>query len=473
MGISAPSQDMATESTTIPSGTIPDDEFSSASRSSRSPLLAALSFVRPLSRDSSLSRRWNELVNVGRYTLGILLLLTTVLLWTASNFLASTIFADDSYSKPFFVTYVNTAFFIIPLLPYFMKKAYEHSYTRSRSGYLSIWNHASKAESLAGTGDEDGAEGRLARRSHVRGGSYMSTISVQPLSRRQSLSSNFSGPLDLKETAKLSLEFSILWFAANYFVAACLKYTTVASSTILTSTSSIWTLLFGAMIRVEHFTIRKLLGVLASLLGIMVISLDDLSSSPDKDRGSFPDKTFGEIALGDAMAFFSAVLYGVYSILLKKRIGDESRVNMPLFFAFVGLWNVVLLWPGIIILHVTGEEPFALPPTTRIWTIVLVNSVTSLVSDLCWAYATLLSSPLVVTVGLSLTIPLSLIGEILIRGQYSSMAYWIGAAVVFISFIFVNHEESVEEKKELVGQEVGSEGEGLLQPGTREDENIV
>lgn len=52
----------------------------------------------------------------------------------------------------------------------------------------------------------------------------------------------------------------------------------------------------------------------------------------------------------------------------------------------------------------------------------------------------LLTTPLVVTVGLSLTIPLSLIGEIFQYQQYSSFIYWIGAAVVFVSFVFVNHE---------------------------------
>jgi solute carrier family 35, member F5 len=59
---------------------------------------------------------------------------------------------------------------------------------------------------------------------------------------------------------------------------------------------------------------------------------------------------------------------------------------------------------------------------------------------MCWAYAMLLTTPLVVTVGLSLTIPLSLIGEMIQYSQYSSWVYWVGAGVVFISFLFINHE---------------------------------
>ena len=63
-----------------------------------------------------------------------------------------------------------------------------------------------------------------------------------------------------------------------------------------------------------------------------------------------------------------------------------------------------------------------------------------------WAYAMLLTTPLVVTVGLSLTIPLSLIGEMIQYAQYSSWIYWIGAGIVFLSFLFVNHESKEEEE---------------------------
>lgn len=178
--------------------------------------------------------------------------------------------------------------------------------------------------------------------------------------------------LTVRETALLSLEFCLLWFIANYFVSACLAYTSVASSTILTSTSSIWTLVFGALVRVEKFTFRKLFGVLASLAGIVLISSVDLSGDNDGNRGSFPHKSQRQIAIGDAMAFFSAIMYGVYTVVMKKRIGNEDRVNMPLFFGLVGLFNMIFLWPGFFILHFTEIEMFELPSTSKIWLIILV-----------------------------------------------------------------------------------------------------
>ena len=79
-------------------------------------------------------------------------------------------------------------------------------------------------------------------------------------------------------------------------------------------------------------------------------------------------------------------------------------------------------------------------------------------SDISWALAMLLTTPLVVTVGLSLTIPLSLIGEMVQYQQYSSFVYWIGAAVVFVSFVFVNHETREEDTGKVAAGVAGDEG---------------
>ena len=182
-------------------------------------------------------------------------------------------------------------------------------------------------------------------------------------------------PLTLTETFRLALEFCMVWFLANYFTAACLEHTSVASSTILTSTSSVWTLIMGSLWGVERFSVRKLLGVLASLTGVILIATVDMSGESDKNRGTFPHKSAKEIAVGNTFALLSAVLYGLYTVLMKKKIGDETRINMPLFFGLVGLINVFLLWPGIIILHFAGVERFELPPTQRVLLIVVVRII--------------------------------------------------------------------------------------------------
>ena len=137
--------------------------------------------------------------------------------------------------------------------------------------------------------------------------------------------------------------------------------------------SGIWTLIIGTFANVEKPTPIKIGGVLASMLGISLTSIIDVFGDSDKSRGSFPHKSSTEIALGDLLALISAILYGLYTTLMKKRAGSEARIDLLLFFGFVGLFNMVILFPGLFIVHYTGIESFELPPTKRITSIILVS----------------------------------------------------------------------------------------------------
>ncbi|KAI1326836.1 hypothetical protein F5Y16DRAFT_218879 [Xylariaceae sp. FL0255] len=389
-------------------------------------------------------------IPVARRSLGISLLLVTVFLWTASNFLASSIFSDTTYNKPFFLVYFNTSLFAASVIPIAIRQIRRVGGLEPfKNEAIQAWREYRKGVQVGGSRVKSGNVNGRGGRNHENDlgerlladeeEEYDDTFDGNNLEDADGESSD---KLSFFETARLSLEFALIWFLGNYFASAGLEYTSVASVTILTSTSSIWTLIFCALVKIEPFSLKKLAGVLASLTGVVMISLVDLSgtSGNDDSRGDFPHKSQGQIAVGDAMAFFSAVIYGLYVVVMKIRVGNESRVNMPLFFGLVGMFNIVLLWPLFPILHYTGIEPFEPPPTGKIWAIIILNSLSSFLSDISWAYALLLTTPLVVTVGLSLTIPLSLIGEMIQYNQYSSFVYWIGALVVVFSFLFINHE---------------------------------
>ncbi|EPE02984.1 vacuolar membrane protein [Ophiostoma piceae UAMH 11346] len=417
------------------------------------------------------------LAGLGRRTIGIGMLMVTVFLWTASNFMASSILSDSTYNKPFFVVYLNTSMFALSLVPMSIKYVRAHGTRATRITLVKLlgdlrqdivdWFAARARKSGGDAADDDdvtnkllgeegdilgaGASSTSRPRADLEIGdvddsdddddtpahAHMMASFVSVASSRHYLTHE---KISLRETTWLSLEFCMLWFIANYLAVACLEHTSVASATIFTSLSSMFTLLFCALYGVEAFSLRKLAGVVSSVTGIVLVSSIDLSGKNDENRGNFPHKSAGEIALGDAMALLSAVVYGAYVTVMKQRVGHEDRVSMPLFFGLVGLFNVVLLWPGFILLHMTGLETFHLPPTAHVWTIILVNAASSLASDFTWAYAMLLTTPLVVTVGMSLTIPLSLIGEMFQYSKYSSGLYWVGAGTVVLSFLFVNHE---------------------------------
>ncbi|EFX05718.1 rab small monomeric GTPase [Grosmannia clavigera kw1407] len=465
---------------------------------------------------------------VARRTIGISMLMVTVFLWTASNFMTSYVFSDDAYSKPFFIVYLNTSVFAISLIPMALRfmmangaRASRHATHQLLKGLYWDIRRTVTRNGRRGSGgddiedadsarkllnededDEDDEDGGILRdnRSH-RGGSAANRelvsatgrdgyneqfvddhnnrygivegvfatdavdsdggdemgleagMGTREMAEAPGADTSSSEKLSLRATAWLSLEFCMLWFLANYFAVACLEYTSVASATIFTSLSGVFTLLMCSLARVESFTVRKLVGVLASLAGVALVSSVDLSGKSDENRGDFPHKTTGEIATGDAMALLSAVVYGAYVTVMKQRVGHEDRVDMSLFFGLVGLFNVVFLWPGLLLLHVTGIEPFELPPTGHVWAIILTNSLSSFLSDLTWAYAMLLTTPLVVTVGLSLTIPLSIVGEMFQYGRYASFTYWVGACIVVFSFLFVNNESQEVDNAESLTEE--------------------
>jgi len=64
--------------------------------------------------------------------------------------------------------------------------------------------------------------------------------------------------------------------------------------------------------------------------------------------------------------------------------------------------------------------------------------VITFVSDYIWILAMLMTSPLIVTMGLSLSIPLALLGDFVLKGQLKGLFYWFGAVLVLTGFWIVN-----------------------------------
>lgn len=261
-----------------------------------------------------------------------------------TNFLQA-MFSDSSYDKPFLVVYINSSVFAVSLLGITIRYIMKHGLAHFKNEAAQVYHEFKTGTKPVAFEDMD-----------TRAGERLLGDDEENFEVIDTGADNEEEKLSFLETARLSLEFSMLWFLANYFASACLQYTSVASVTILTSTSSVWTLIFCSLMRIESFSWRKLVGVLASLTGVILISTVDLSGASDENRGSFPHKTLGEIAVGDAMAFVSAVIYGLYVTVMKRKVGDENKVNMPVFFGLVGVFILTLLWPLFFVLHFTGME---------------------------------------------------------------------------------------------------------------------
>ncbi|KAL4064932.1 hypothetical protein V8B97DRAFT_1985568, partial [Scleroderma yunnanense] len=341
-----------------------------------------------------------SILKTSDYVTGICLLLMVVVLWTSSNYLTQYMFTEG-YQKPFLITYTNTSSFVVYLIPFYLRRLQR---------------------------DSNGVDYR--------------PLAQDPSSGNvPQLSFNEKSHLTFEETVRLALRFCFIWFAANWAINAALAYTSVASATVLSSMSGIFTLAVGRIFRVETVTLVKIGAVLMSIGGVTLISVSDSSQDPGPRLMAHAFHLFPII--GDILALLSSFFYAVYLIYLKVQIKDESRIDMQLFFGFVGLFNILLCWPGALLLHLIGIEHFELPSTRQAVVAILINMFITFSSDYIYVIAMLKTTPLVVTIGISLTIPLAVICDFLL-GKAVTGEVVIGALLILVGFIVVGTENSKE-----------------------------
>ncbi|CAI5530233.1 unnamed protein product [Closterium sp. Naga37s-1] len=263
-----------------------------------------------------------------------------------------------------------------------------------------------------------------------------------------------SAKLSTREIIKCALILAPLWLLTEYLSNAALSMTSVASTTILSSTSGLFTLLFGVTLGNEKLTTAKVVAVLVSIAGVVMTELGKSTAADDStvfgDDARNPGEGAGQYVLpsqhlvGDIFGLLSAVSYGVYTTLLRKYVGDdeagEEKADMQKVFGFIGLVTLLGLWWIVFPLHVLGWEPLAvMPSTVNLDEDIVANSlVGSVVSDYCWALSVVWTTPLVATLGLSLTIPLAMVADMVMHGRQYSFVYILGSIQVFGGFLIAN-----------------------------------
>ena len=195
-------------------------------------------------------------------------------------------------------------------------------------------------------------------------------------------------------TAKISLIVCPIWFLANWSYNQSLSMTSVTSSTIISTTSSLFSFIGSVWFTGEEFTYTKLggtlrrsggarrgrpranrrpqfaeptaapprpsqatstrptthAGVMLCMAGTVFVAMDD-----EGNGGSDQQRQ----ALGDLVCLFSAVMYSVYTVLIRVYIPDDTTVAMPLFFGYLGVLNSLLLLPVIFVLLATDRNVFS------------------------------------------------------------------------------------------------------------------
>lgn len=171
---------------------------------------------------------------------------------------------------------------------------------------------------------------------------------------------------------------------------------------VLSSSSSLFTLCLAGVWPAtsgDRFTLSKLLAVGLSLGGVGVVSWVD----EGLEGGSVGGAVWGLVG---------ALSYATYLVFLRRQVESEEKLDIPMFFGFVGLFSLCLLWPGLWILNETGLEPFyPLPNRTQLMYIVVNGVIGTVLSEYLWLWGCFLTNSLIATLAISLSIPMTVLAD--------------------------------------------------------------
>ncbi|CAL9730969.1 thiamine-repressible mitochondrial transport protein Thi74p [Monosporozyma unispora] len=387
-----------------------------------------------MKQDSILKRNWS---------LGLVMLFFVVISWVSSSFLLNTIFESNYYKKPIFITFCSVSscsLYLLPLLRQFIKLYFKTGQFDIQTAYKLHYNNNNNVRKLSIN----------EQYTMILNEKYEENIEQDH--KEESIDQEI---IPLSSIIKLSIIFCTLWFGANVTTNTSLSYTSVTSQTILSSTASFFTLFFGVLLGIDTINIYKLIGLIVSFIGIIII----VTKSTVSNSTNFNHLSYKSIIIGNILALLGALIYGIYSTFFKRSVlritekyskyGIAPKVDVKLFLGFVGLFTFVGLWPILVVFHYTGFETFQFKFDIKIISIILLNCSITFLSDYCWAKAIILTTPLTVTVGLSFTIPLAMFGDFIFKGKKVTLCYVVGAILIFASFILINRNDaSIEEEFE-------------------------
>ena len=341
-----------------------------------------------------------------RWSVGILFVVLVACIWALASVLVQYIYDDAGFDAPFFLTYTCTSLF---------------------GAYLPVWAALRACGLVSAT-----AEGRYSslrdevsqRRRHSLSAFEESSSLVETMQVAESTEERV---ISHRGHLRLALIICPLWFLANWTYNESLDLTSVTSSTIISTTSTIWTYILSVLFANEGFRWLGLGGVALTFAGAVLAAVSDADASGGPSRSVW----------GDAVGLVGAIMYATYTTALKVYSPGDEDVSTPLMFGYMGLSNLVLLAPVVLAVLLAGAESLANMSWKVFGLLVCKGLLDNVLSDYLWMRAVLLTSPTVASVGLTLTVPIAFVTDLMLHGRAPQGLAVVGGLLVVLGFLLV------------------------------------
>lgn len=318
------------------------------------------------------------------YVVGLGSLVLVIALWTASNYLIHTNFAP-----PYLVNYVSCSFLTLFMLFAIVPDPIQV--------YAAAVQRRKNAQDL-------------------------SAASAPPRPRKELLK--------WWQKLRLAAPFAAFYFGANYFNSAAFSLTYMSSASILGNASGIFSLIMGRLAGVEELSMFKIISVVLTFLGVLLLKIFEAQSN---------DAAVPNPVRGNIYAIVAAFLYGCYSTYLKKVVGegDSELISGSVMFGMTGIYSLLFLWPGLVVLHYWKELPRLTATVAR--DLVLNALFGTVVANFAWNAAITFTSSVMVAVGLSFLTPVSVVIDHVLYPNDGIKWYKIlSMLLMLIGFAFIN-----------------------------------
>lgn len=189
-------------------------------------------------------------------------------------------------------------------------------------------------------------------------------------------------PYFIKTTTLVTCALTVA--GGSWYVAV--DMTTASDLTAIYNCSAFFAYVFAVPMLHEKLRLNKVIAVAVAIFGVLILVYGDDAApkhgsksgggaggpnAPEKHEA--PNRVLGNIVIG-----VGSVLYGFYEVLYKKVAcpPDGCSPSRGMIFAntfgsLIGLFTLTVLWIPLVILHITGMEPFELPRGDAAWMLII------------------------------------------------------------------------------------------------------